>query len=82
MKRRAFLTMLGLAPVVAQALPRPANPANLAKGGSVTKTKYIVGEQSAELLRFSEYPLVVGKIRSKDNKMVLHLSEGRITFRD
>lgn len=49
MKRRAFLTMLGLAPVVAHSLPRPADPSKLATGG-IVKAKHIVGERGPEMV--------------------------------
>lgn len=89
MKRRAFLTMLGLAPVVAQALPRPANPVELAKGGPITKAKYLVGEkpfvfESGELYMTNvcTNTITAGILRSKDNKFSVDLSNRRITFRD
>lgn len=41
MKRRAFLTMLGLAPVVAQALPRPVDPSKLAKATPLSEAREI-----------------------------------------
>lgn len=82
MKRRAFLTMLGLAPVVAQALPRPANPAALAKGGPVVPAKYVVGENPCELIIKQSAIMPLHVIRSKDNKLIINLSEGRITFHD
>lgn len=88
MKRRAFLTLLGLAPVVAQALPRPANPVTLAKGGPVTPTKYIVGETGGEAimpptsLALNQGTIIAGSLRSKNNKFVVDLSGGRITIHD
>lgn len=87
MKRRAFLTALGalascgVPPIAGFALPRPANPAALAKGGPVTPTKYIVGENPCELI-VQQNKEIAGIVRSVNNKLVINLSEGRITFRD
>ncbi|MEI4482218.1 MULTISPECIES: hypothetical protein [unclassified Phyllobacterium] len=53
MNRRSLLALIGFAPVVgvAAALPRAENPAKLASGGIVPKSKPIVGERVSETLR-------------------------------
>lgn len=57
MKRRAFLRMLGLAPIVAAssslALPKPDNPKRLADGGVVGPSRPVrVGEAPPEQVEF------------------------------
>ena len=57
MKRRAFLRMLGLAPVLAAtpslALPKPDSPKRLADGGLVGPSRpFRVGEALSEQVEF------------------------------
>lgn len=84
MKRRAFLRMLGIAPVVAAvpaiATTRPDNPKRLAAGGSVGLSRpTVMGEHPSEYpFIFERGELVINpaRLRSRDGKMVIDMSGG------
>lgn len=84
MKRRAFLRLLGIAPVVAAvpaiATTKPDNPKRLAAGGSVRSTRpMVMGEHPSEHpFTFERGELVVNPahLRSRDGKMVIDMSGG------
>lgn len=84
MKRRAFLRMLGIAPVVA-AVPaisttRPDNPKRLAAGGSVWPSRpTVMGEHPSEhpfIFERGELVINPARLRSRDGKMVIDMSGG------
>lgn len=85
MKRRAFLTMLGLAPVVASARPqRPDRP--LASGGIASPTEHLIGDK---LFAGCGTIGIIngGTLRSAPNRygksaMVISLDQGRIVMTD
>lgn len=69
MKRRAFLRMLGLAPVLAVtpslALPKPDSPKRLAEGGYVGQSRPVmVGEAPPEQVEFQ-------RMTSPDKRLVI-----------
>lgn len=82
MKRRAFLRMLGIAPVVAAApaiaITKPNNPKRLAAGGSVGPSRpTVVGEHPSEhpfIFERGELVINPARLRSRDGKMVIDMS--------
>lgn len=79
MKRRSFLTMLGLAPVVATTAAN-AKPAEFNAKAHVEDVNkefaklYIAGEKP------NEFTVPCSIIRSKDNRFVMDLTERRIVI--
>lgn len=88
MKRRSFLRLLGLAPVVAAApglaMPRPESPKDIITGlSAATDPQFIGSEQVSHPIVYEggQFYLNAGSIRSSNGKLVIDMHGGNCSIR-
>lgn len=85
MKRRAFLRMLGVAPVVAAvpavAVTKPDNPKRLAAGGSAVSSRSVMVGECPFVFERGEFMVNATSLRSRNGKLVIDFGGGACEVR-